>query len=622
MVCRQKNVNRNIRFTEEERHQKIEAVITASGAKITHHFRGNAYYKPSKDEIFLPHQNQFKTMGDYYAVALHELGHWTGHKSRLNRDIAHPFGSEGYAREELRAEIASFLMMREFGVGHDPERHAAYVGSWKTILKDDPNIIVKAANDAEKIVQYISNPLIQEQAQEQEKKQTHETIVEVAEVKKATNKRVLLAIPFNEKEEAKVAAKSAGILITWDKETKTWYADAGVDLSAMKKWQLENRKVERVSNNPEQEFSVALKDYGFVLNNPPIMDGHLHRCMVDGDKPGNKGGAYVGHLDGHPAGFIHNHRTGESHNWKSEHPVQKLSAMETEKAHQEIQAKNKSREEALTASHKRAAEIAESVWKEAIQATTEHPYCKLKSMKNVDGLKVVPEKLSDAIVVNTHKEIRKTRLENPMAAIFVKGDLLAPVRDFDDKLWSIQAISTTAKTFMKGGKKTGNSVLVGTLVPITEVMKQKEPVVFAEGVATAETVTRALNQPVVAVLDSGNMMHVVTDFRQRNPDTPIVIAADNDRERERNVGVETANQVALSIGAKVVIPEFDIGQKGSDWNDLEHVSKNGILALKAPLNLAVSLAQKEMKLQVQERNKYEQAATAQVEQSAKQPIRR
>ena len=67
----------------------------------------------------------------------HELGHWTGHPNRLDRDLAHPFGSEGYAREELRAEIASLITGQELQIGHDPEQHAAYVGSWLRLWRGE-----------------------------------------------------------------------------------------------------------------------------------------------------------------------------------------------------------------------------------------------------------------------------------------------------------------------------------------------------------------------------------------------------------------------------------------------------------------------------------------------------
>ena len=91
-------------------------------------------------------------MIDYYATALHEVGHATGHPSRLNReDLGHPFGSEAYAREELRAEIASLMLGEQLGIGHDPGQHVAYVGSWIRALENDPREIFRAAADAEKI---------------------------------------------------------------------------------------------------------------------------------------------------------------------------------------------------------------------------------------------------------------------------------------------------------------------------------------------------------------------------------------------------------------------------------------------------------------------------------------
>jgi putative DNA primase/helicase len=103
----------------------------------------------------LPAQDRFVTPRDYYATALHELGHWTGHPDRLDRDLSNPFGSEGYAREELRAEIASLILGAELGIGYDPDRHACYVDHWVQILTDTPKEILYAAADAERISEYI-----------------------------------------------------------------------------------------------------------------------------------------------------------------------------------------------------------------------------------------------------------------------------------------------------------------------------------------------------------------------------------------------------------------------------------------------------------------------------------
>ncbi|WP_233615144.1 zincin-like metallopeptidase domain-containing protein, partial [Citrobacter sp. FDAARGOS_156] len=140
---------------EPERHARAEAILANSGAVIRHEPGDRAFYRPSTDSITLPERNQFPTADNYYATALHELGHWTGHPSRLDRDLAHPFGSEGYAREELRAEIASLMLGERLEIGHDPGQHAAYVGSWVKALKEDPKEIFRAASDAERISGYV-----------------------------------------------------------------------------------------------------------------------------------------------------------------------------------------------------------------------------------------------------------------------------------------------------------------------------------------------------------------------------------------------------------------------------------------------------------------------------------
>ena len=146
--------------------ERAEQILQGSGATIRHGEHDRAFYRPSSDSIHLPEKDQFPTADNYYATALHELGHWTGHQDRLARDLVHPFGSEGYAKEELRAEIASMILGDELGIGHDPEQHAAYVGSWIKALQDDPLEIFRAAADAEKIQEYVMG-LEQKQVQEQ-----------------------------------------------------------------------------------------------------------------------------------------------------------------------------------------------------------------------------------------------------------------------------------------------------------------------------------------------------------------------------------------------------------------------------------------------------------------------
>ncbi|WP_439847610.1 ArdC family protein, partial [Neisseria gonorrhoeae] len=131
--------------------ERAENILKNSGAVIDHRHGDRAFYSPSRDSITLPLREQFESPGAYYETALHELGHWTGHADRLNRDLSHPFGSEGYAREELRAEIASLMLSQELGVSFNPGQHASYVASWIMVLQDDPMEIMRAASDAEKI---------------------------------------------------------------------------------------------------------------------------------------------------------------------------------------------------------------------------------------------------------------------------------------------------------------------------------------------------------------------------------------------------------------------------------------------------------------------------------------
>ncbi len=135
--------------------QRAEDIVIASGVDVHHRQGDRAYYSPSLDQITMPLRSQFQTRDKYYATLLHELGHWTGHKDRLNRSMIDTFGTESYAREELRAEIASMLIGQELNIGHDPVHYIAYVESWIRLLRDTPYEIHAAAADAEKITRYI-----------------------------------------------------------------------------------------------------------------------------------------------------------------------------------------------------------------------------------------------------------------------------------------------------------------------------------------------------------------------------------------------------------------------------------------------------------------------------------
>lgn len=150
---------------------QAENILKGSGAKIHHDQFDRAFYRPSTDAIHLPPVSAFPKPEDYYETALHELSHWTGHGTRQNRDLSGAFGSESYAREELRAQMASLFLSMEVGVPFNPERHAAYQKSWVKVLADDKHEIFRAARDAERIADYVMELALEksnEYSQEQE----------------------------------------------------------------------------------------------------------------------------------------------------------------------------------------------------------------------------------------------------------------------------------------------------------------------------------------------------------------------------------------------------------------------------------------------------------------------
>jgi len=132
---------------------RAEALIAASGAdfRIGGH---EAYYSPSHDFVAVPPQQAFRSQIDYYRTALHELGHWTGHPSRLDRDQSGAFASAAYGREELCAELASAFLCAALGIT-PTVRHADYIGAWLSIMRADTRAIFKAASLASKAADYL-----------------------------------------------------------------------------------------------------------------------------------------------------------------------------------------------------------------------------------------------------------------------------------------------------------------------------------------------------------------------------------------------------------------------------------------------------------------------------------
>jgi antirestriction protein ArdC len=149
------------------RMASVEAFFAATGASISH--GGNmAFYSPSQDRIQMPPFEAFRDAESYYATLAHETTHWTRHESRLNRDFGRKrWGDEGYAMEELVAELGSAFLCADLGLTPAVrEDHASYVASWIKALKDDKRAIFTAASHAQRAADFLNGmqPLGQQEA--------------------------------------------------------------------------------------------------------------------------------------------------------------------------------------------------------------------------------------------------------------------------------------------------------------------------------------------------------------------------------------------------------------------------------------------------------------------------
>jgi antirestriction protein ArdC len=135
--------------------EAAEIILANSGAVVR--IGGErAFYSPATDHIQMPPHGAFATAEGFCGTLVHELGHWTGAESRLNRDLRNRFGSHDYAREELRAEIGQMMVCGELGIADcDFSNNAAYVASWLEKLHSDRKEIFRAAADAQRIADYL-----------------------------------------------------------------------------------------------------------------------------------------------------------------------------------------------------------------------------------------------------------------------------------------------------------------------------------------------------------------------------------------------------------------------------------------------------------------------------------
>lgn len=144
------------RLDPVQRIEYAEAFFAATGAEIRH--GGNqAYYAVHKDYVQMPPFETFRDAESYVATLAHETTHWTRHPSRLNRDFGRKrWGDEGYAMEELVAELGSAFLAADLDLTPEPrEDHAAYIGSWLKVLKSEKRAIFTAASHAQRAADYL-----------------------------------------------------------------------------------------------------------------------------------------------------------------------------------------------------------------------------------------------------------------------------------------------------------------------------------------------------------------------------------------------------------------------------------------------------------------------------------
>lgn len=642
--------------------ERADAILQASGARISETPGNRAYYSPGTDSITLPERSQFPAANRFYATALHEVGHWTGHPSRLNRDLAHPFGSEGYAKEELRAEIASMIMGDELRIGHDPEQHVAYVASWIKALEDDPMEIVRACSDAEKI-----NAFILAFEQQLDQQQTQQPTIEAAEGATAAvpgvvaEERTPIAVPFREKNEAKeLGAK-------WDKQERTWYVPAGTDLTPFERWtapaseaavepavaapatthqeQAESaaaapsgdqegqqmtdraeaqqqaparqylavpygeRAVAKAAGakwdaaakswyapdrvdpeklarwrpdpnanrqapavEPDVEFAAAMKAMGLeVPHGHPVMDGKTHRVPAEGDAKGERAGFYVAHLDGHPAGYIKNNRSGLDMRWKSS--GYSLSEEEKAQLNAEAATKREAREREQAATHEETATRVQRRAAGCQQLADATPYMVRKGIEPTIGA------LTDGR----------------------DGTIHLPAIDTQGKHWTTQYVQEDGtKRFAKDSHKEGCfHVVNGGRTPeeALAALAAAPRIMIGEGYATMNTIRSVVEHPTVSAFDSGNLPAVAKALHERFPDKPIFIVGEDDqRVQERygyNPGLEKAIEAATAVEGKPMFPTFAPGEQAAepkrftDFNDLAQNSVLGREGLERQVRAAV-----------------------------------
>lgn len=282
--------------------------------------------------------------------------------------------------------------------------------------------------------------------------------------------------------------------------------------------------------NPIDQFRAAIEARGMTPPDTIDADGKLHRFSPTGKRT-DDAGWYVLYLDGIAAGCFGDWRSGLTETWRID--IGRRLSPEEEAAHKAKLAAMRRERDAEDARRKQEAqERAATIWKAAEAAPVDHPYL-------------------------TRKRIAAS------GARTYKGQLVIPMRA-DGKLHSLQFISTDGeKRFLTGGR------VAGCYHSIGGNPRSAAALAICEGYATGASIHEATGLPVAVAFNAGNLLSVAQAMRQKFPDLPLIVCADDDYRTDGNPGLTKATEAARSVGGLLAVPDFggDRPDGATDFND-------------------------------------------------------
>ena len=325
-------------------------------------------------------------------------------------------------------------------------------------------------------------------------------------------------------------------------------------------------------NDVIKQFRQAIAATGLTPPDTIIADGKIHRFTTNG-KRSDDAGRYRLHLDGLPAGWFGDYRTGLSQSWCSiernkQTPEQQRQYATLSKAIQNAQYREKKAE------HDAAAEQAAAIWAAAtpIDDAQTHGYLVKK------GIQAHGVKLIETAAARAHCVKLSHSLSGPL--------LMIPMRNAAGELRSLQFITADGtKRPLTGGEKQGCHYRIDK----TDSAAHGGILIVSEGFATGASIHEATGQTVAVAFDSGNLEPVAKSLRKQYPDMSLIVAADDDHQTKGNPGRTAAAGAAKAVGGIVVFPMFpaDRPDKATDFNDLHQLAGGGLDAVKVCFAVAI-----------------------------------